>query len=582
MLCRFVISLSLVGLAWAGPANAARVRVRGTVSIDGRAVALETGVEIRGRLEDDAGRPVAATHIRLRLLSGPRGQELRLPAPEACPPTVVEQLHTGRGDPIAPDEYIVDTDAEGSFCLLAPGVGAGVVAELSFEGSDYYPPASATIDVVPGRRVTLLAFSPEPNRLPLERPAHTVWVEARVEPPLAADEARESLQLELSFTGQGEQTRVVTQAQVRPGERAELEIPSTLLGAPGPGVLSVRYAGSETLQPVERSAVVLRTARVVLGASGTIPTSDPAKGVEIPVAVGSALGAVPSGSVEALLFDGSVGMAAVRAGAATVLARFEPPRDKQVELVLVYVPREPWWTPGDSLVVRVPLAPPSAWRSLPWVVAAVTVLLWFVGAWRRPMRTERRRPDDESAPPSGQPSLEVVERGPANSGWRGRVVDAHDAFPIEQARVQVLVPAFAGDGVVSEAATDENGSFQLAHVDEAAVQGARLRISAKWHAALVRPIPPAGFVAIQLVSRRRALLERLVEWARRRGGVWTDRAEPTPGEIASRARQRREPAVATWADAVQEGAYGPDPLDEPRESAIRDREPPFGEPNVKG
>jgi hypothetical protein len=457
-----------------------------------------------------------------------------------------------------------------------PLASAALLVELAFEGNDYYPPVAAAVSVVAERRATVLAFSPEPRRLALERPAHTLWVEARVEPPLSGGQDRDRLELELSFTGQGEQPRVLASAPARPGERAQLEITSADLGPPGPGVLSVRSTGSEALQPGERSAVVLRTARVALGASGTITPGNPEGGIEIPVAVGSALGAVPSGSVEARLGAASVGMAPVHAGAATILVRFDAPRDELVELELVYVSREPWWIAGDALVVRVPIAAPSPWRSLPWMLAAVAILLWFASAWRRPARRERAATDDDARAPSGRPSLEVVELGPANSGWRGHVLDAHDGEPIQDARVQVVVPAFQGDGVVAEATTDEAGSFDLPHAPEATATGVQLRIKARWHAALARPMPPAGFVAVQLVSRRRALLERLVDWARRRGSPWANGDEPTPGDLATVARDQREPAIAEWAQEVEAAAYGPEPPDEPREAAIRERESRLG------
>jgi len=83
-------------------------------------------------------------------------------------------------------------------------------------------------------------------------------------------------------------------------------------------------------------------------------------------------------------------------------------------------------------------------------------------------------------------------------------------------------------------------------------------------------MPPPGTLVLSLTSRRRTLLGRFVDWAFRDGG-WERHGEATPGEVARRT-DRQE--VATWASALDEAAFGPEPLSEAKEQAVIAREPP--------
>ena len=151
--------------------------------------------------------------------------------------------------------------------------------------------------------------------------------------------------------------------------------------------------------------------------------------------------------------------------------------------------------------------------------------------------------------------------------------DAHDGTPVVGARVAVLIPAFGGEGVATSTYSDETGTFRLEHVADLPPEGARLEAAARWHATLERPLPPAGHVAIGLVTRRRALLERLVRWAVKKGRPFMDRGEPTPGAVARAAHQQRRSEVESWARAVERAAYGREPVDETEERKVKEREP---------
>jgi hypothetical protein len=153
------------------------------------------------------------------------------------------------------------------------------------------------------------------------------------------------------------------------------------------------------------------------------------------------------------------------------------------------------------------------------------------------------------------------------------VLDAHDGMPVRGARIVINVPAFGGGGRAASALSDDEGRFELPHVRGSDVEGTQIEASARWHTKLLRPLPAAGFVAIHLISRRRALLERLVEWSGRMGRPWTDRGEPTPGHVARVARERRAGQVQAWAEAVEQAAYGPEAPEEADEQRVREREP---------
>jgi hypothetical protein len=76
-----------------------------------------------------------------------------------------------------------------------------------------------------------------------------------------------------------------------------------------------------------------------------------------------------------------------------------------------------------------------------------------------------------------------------------------------------------------------------------------------------------------LTSRRRAVLRRLVRWARAPGSPWSRGGEPTPGEVAAVAARRGDPRTAHWAEGVQAAAFGGAPVDEAVEAALRAAEP---------
>jgi len=98
------------------------------------------------------------------------------------------------------------------------------------------------------------------------------------------------------------------------------------------------------------------------------------------------------------------------------------------------------------------------------------------------------------------------------------------------------------------------------------------------HARLVQPLPPPGELSIALVLRRRALLARLVTWARRRGRPFDVKPEPTPGHVRRAAAD--DFRTARWADAVERAVFGGGEVDARMEGEIERMAP--AEPGPPG
>lgn len=561
-----------LGLALsAPPAWAAPLRVRGSAVIQAHATPVDGGLEIRGQLQDESSRPFGDAPVRLWLLPARGKPPENIVLPSGCGPT---SPHSVRPAPGGARYIVVRANDAGRFCVRLRGQAISGTVRLRFAGNDYFAATETDLDVDSTRRALGLLFSPEPRVLSLERRRHLIGVATSIEPSDISGQAEgaPSIRLSLELQPKDGHRRELASATLRAGDRALFAVDSSALGGVGPARLTVAFAGSPTLEPARLTTVVERTAWVTLSLQHPVARSNPHRGAGIVVRATSRAGAVPGGTVEARFGGESVGSAPVVNGIAHVVAIFDAPREKNAMLTLRYLPSAPWWLPGAPIDVAVPLAPPSPWRRLPWVLAAIGIALWVVRGWHRPARRETPGHVDPTEPP-GRPALALVEPGPARSGWRGSVRDAHDGSPIADARVLLRVPSFGPGGVAAETTTDEDGQFSLPHLDGARVEGATLEASARWHSTLVEPLVAPGHVAIALVSRRRALLDLLVGWARRRGPPWAGRNDPTPGHVVEVARDRSVPDVADWAQGVQQAAFGPTPPDETRELELRERAP---------
>ena len=526
----------------------AEVRVRGGARLEANATTSQSGTEITGTLRDDAGRPVRDARLRVRWVTA-AGSRL-LPRATSC------------GDDARPpganetDEATAETDGAGHFCLRWPLELPDGSFAIAYEderglldsitdsiGLDRKPPVS-------------LAYSPAPTVFAAEAGPASVVVEAR-------GRNQTSLPLELAWVSVDKSTTELGRGELQSGGAVRITFSPLAVGAPGNGelVAFTELSGRriECRAPVTLSARARLESATELSARGD-------GSAELAVAVSSIFGAVPSGSVEATVNGRTIGIAPVVSGKAALELR-APAEPANLSVTLRYLSAAPFWVPDEERTLTLMVPRPSPWRWTAWAVGLLTIGAYLLTGWRRPARREIPKQDSFELP-LDRASLEWVapSRG---AGWVGRVGDAHDGAAIADARVVVL----AGESVLAEAVTDENGDFQLALSPSADTHGAFIRIDATWHSRLEKPLPPPGQLVISLLTRRRALLAALVEWAERRGRPFGGDREPTPGEVRETATRAADPAVATWARGVEDAAFGPAPVDADREAGVRAHEP---------
>jgi hypothetical protein len=164
----------------------------------------------------------------------------------------------------------------------------------------------------------------------------------------------------------------------------------------------------------------------------------------------------------------------------------------------------------------------------------------------------------------------VVEGDRTLHGWRGSVRDAHDGAPIAGAVIELVETSREQMPLVRTQA-DEAGLFDLRPPGD--TRNLLLAVRAPFHAELVVPTPEYGVVRVDLLTRRRHVLGRLVRWASSRPAFGSRRGEPTPQEVERAARTVERGAVADWARAVEAATYGPAPLDERGERDVLSLEP---------
>jgi hypothetical protein len=276
---------------------------------------------------------------------------------------------------------------------------------------------------------------------------------------------------------------------------------------------------------------------------------------------------VDAGSVEARLGAQTVGVARVEHGAARVVAQF-PRRADSARLELRYLATEPWWRPGDGFTVEVKLLSRAHWVSLAWLSALAGIAAWLLWGFRRPARGSGTQvPGAPQAPVAG---VHLLRREDGQPGWRGVVRDAHEEVPIPGAAVALTSPEPERQ-LHGRVITDARGAFELVATADGNLE---LSVSAPWHSDFSCKAPPHGELRIDLVSRRRQLVGRLVRWAERRAPFARDRAEATPEDVKRYGRRTARSEVVDWAAAVEVAAFGPEAVDETIERDVSRREPP--------
>jgi hypothetical protein len=546
------------------PALGVRVAVRANATLEARVTNDGDAQVIRGTLKDDVGTPVVAAHVEIEIL-GADGKRLDLPAPRPCGATA-----GGHPPHAAPDAYVLDTDARGMFCARTAPITTRGTLRVRFAGQGAIAATSVEIPFDAEQKLPTMTWEGKPDTLDLDLAQLRLSVVATGR---VGGRGLDGIALSLL----DERGQTLSRARTDERGRASFEIATASLDGPGAGELSVR---TEAAGPPLLSARVLRVARVGLVVAPPGDAIVPHDGHTFTVAVETGRGPSSTGAVEARVGEESVGVGTVKSGRAAVTVTFDVPSEGALDLSFRYLTSSPELRAGDPVTLRVPVRPPPAWRRAPLFLVAILLVAWIARGWRRaPRSAEAAR---RSLPPPARLPEMVAEPDAKARDWHGVVLDAHDRRPIEGAIVRLLARDFRGEHVTAQATTARDGSFIL---DGAATPTSVIEVEARFHARLEKPAPGPGRVTLALVSRRRALLDRLVHAARRTGFAGAAPPDPTPAHVARQADARSRHEMAGYARAVEAAAYGESPVDAGDEQRVvalepRDAEPPRL-PNVR-
>src|SRR6266508_3565816 len=472
-------------------AHAVKVRIAAATRLEGRIdcnPGSPNGVVVRGSLRDDVGAPVPDSHIDIAFYEA-QGD--------------AEALSPGAHEPhFVPDEYVVDTDASGSFCVQTSLFAERGTMKLGFSGRGLYDRTSAEIPFDLSRPAATIAFDPEPSVVSLDRPTYSVGLRVSA-PGVSKSGWRVVLK--------DERGHALGNANVDPDGLARVEVHTEDLAGPGAGELSATLEGGSGPPPTNATVAhaIERHVRVELEPENASPQGVPEDGIPIAVRASSSRGEVGSGAV--------------------VVATFGSARSRSAVASIRYLANAPWWEPGAPRAITIEVRATSSWRRVPLILLCLAVVGWMMRGFVPRVRRRAHQEQAPARPTAGE--VQLVRRHRTEEGWSGRVVDAHDGSPVEGATLEVLVPTFPGTrdgagGMAAQTTTDDTGHFTISETTFG--PGAVLRVRARWHAPLERPLPPPSELAIPIVARRRRLLERLVHWAAREWGPWPGVREPTP------------------------------------------------------
>lgn len=540
---------------------------------------------LSGTVVDDVARPMTGARVALTVspASGAAGGvDLSGAAPAAC--------SEGASLPVVErsDTLVLTSDEAGRFCVRLSLPSDRYVARLESRGQGLVDAARLELPIDLARAPVALRFDPEPSVLSLDDDRITFEVVASTEDD-GVTVAAAGLPLALSSEAGVALGAALTDAS----GRCRFDVDPARLGPPGRGELRVTFAGTAGAGAASRGADVERRTGVELTAPDAtdlrLPAGSPDDGIPLRVLATARCArrgciATPGGAVEVSAGGGVVGAAALeRDGIAHLVATFATPATELLVLEVRYRPDAPWFQPHGELSLRVPVRAPSPWRKAPLVLAGLVALAWLVLARLRPGASSGRASRRVSRPISPQgagegarPGVTLVAAGRTDQGWQGRLRDAHDGQAIAGARVAIERRGFDQVSSVAQVWSDAGGTFVLAPLQ--ALPGDELVAEGAQHAPLRGPVPGAGVLDIALVLRKRALLERLVHWARGRGAPFDARPEATPGHVRRAAGAQL--AVARWADAVERAAYGGQPVDAAAQAAVERLAPGDAAPSV--
>ncbi len=532
---------------------------------------------ISGTVTDDAGHPYSTDRIVLGFTHGDGDARstvsLSTAVPDGCP------AQGGAGSVGAPppppaligaDRLGIAVDAQGRFCVKLQLDPDRYTAHAEAPGSERIDGAKLDwpLDLrSPPLSIVALAFDPPRQVLSLDEPSTDVEVVASIDEDGVVRGAA-GLRVMLS----DESHRELGDATTTPSGHAIFHVPSARLGPLGPGELRASFEGTPLAGPSSSAIPVERRGRVEFsiadatpaGSSVQLAPGNPEEGVSLevratPRCAAAGCSGIPTGTIEARVGDSVVGAAALEHGKATLLATFAAQGASEAALRLRYLPDAPWLAAGNDVVATLPVQGPSPWRKVALVLAGLATIAWLalgrVSLWARESLSGAK-----ASKPGGRQAVarvEVLELLPAERGWTGVVVDAHESTPLAGARVAVERRGFERVEVIGEARSGDDGRFALAAVDPA--PGDEIVAEGPLHAILRDALPASGDLRVAIVLRRRAVLDRLVAWARKRGKPFDARPDPTPAHVR-RAAGANSP-VGRWADAVERAAFSGEVVD---------------------
>ena len=587
---------ALVGLAWlacgawTGQAHNAsagpHLQVRGTSHFDAKAQVQSAGasaralgavIAISGTLLDDADHVVGHAPLGVTFVTedGTR-LDARSCTPDNAPLAPV--LHGERGT------WTVTTDTDGTFCVRAAARPGTTKATLAWAGTSLLSGSETELTVDPARSIVMLAFDPEPRIVGLAEGARVIDVVATIAagaPFVGASARAGGLTLSLSDERDAPLASAVTDVE----GHARFVVPEKALGEPGPGELRLVFKGDATHLAARKTMACERRVMVVVSEHGVAETngagvaSDLASHAEdaddessVDLDVTTAAGQlVPSGSVEGLVEGAVVGIAPVSLGRSHLVVRMPVATGASAGAAMLvaarYVPEVPWYVAGAPKTVPVTARAGTAWKRAAVLVAGLFTLAWFFLSRSRVL-VRARRPEaetDEGAAREPTARIELIAAPDhERTGWSGRVVDAHDGEPVRGASLSLERPSFGSVEIVARATADDDGRFVLDA--RASRAGDHLTAHGPLHGSVVRDAPPMGELQVSLVSRRRTVLRKLIDWAKRRGAPFEATPEPTPAYIRRMAGE--DARTVRWAGAVEQAAFGQGAVDRAVETEI--------------
>lgn len=543
--------------AWPQLAQARPVRIRGDASLRAQAqfIGDREVLELRGRLSDDRRDPVEGATIELSTKSG-----LELGDTGSCR-SPRSRVYS------APDGLKVLTEVGGEFCLRwreAPDEGT---LSLRFAGDEYHGGAELEVSFDRARAqklATVLRFDPRPLVLDLDKEQVVVsgvmdLAQRTAHAPRGGHRIR--------LFDERSDAEPLAEAETSGDGKVRFTLPTATLAGPGRGKLVLKYPGDDALAASEDEQPITRRASVRMSLLEDVPPADPGDTATVLLRLEAARGTVDSGVVEGLVDGMAVGTGPVVGGEAQLTVALDVEHRGPTTLSVRYVPSSPFYKPGPMLEVTVPMAPPSILLRVVLAVLVVAAGAWVTVSWRR----SKKLPKLGKGRPMLTPGVHVVKSRQGQNAWQGTVVDAHDGHPLTGVTVLVRAPSLDDDGILVEATTDERGSF--AFELDARPEGAELVAKSRSHAEERKALPTGGTLRIALITRRRAIQRRLVNWARVRGRPYDHKPDPTPGHVREAAVLQNREEVERWARAVEHAAFGPDDVDEVAEDGIHDLEP---------